>query len=397
MGYLCRNLPSLGWKPVVVCEQLPANHFEFLEHTAEVHAVSISDHDISRRPVISRVADSLFHHADRLIEQEAERIMPEHDFKAVLCSTYRLFPLRAAQAVARRHRLPLVADLRDILEEYAPADAVTRSLPTVFGMDRLIRRMVVSQYVRQRNRLIAQAACVTTISQWHVELLRQVNSHTKLIYNGFDETRFFPDYHRQDHFTITYTGRIVSLQLRDPSLLLQALSQLVRTGQLPPGDVQVRWFVDDASRQLLRDVLQPYPELQPMMLLADMQPATDVPRLLNESDIVLVLANRTQPDGPHGIMTTKLFETLATGRPTLCVRSDEAEIERLIQDTQAGLAARTAEQVSDFIKTSYAAWRNQSDSAAPTDVRLLKPYSRASQAAQFARILDSITQPTAQD
>ena len=62
----------------------------------------------------------------------------------------------------------------------------------------------------------------------------------------------------------------------------------------------------------------------------DYVPASEIPGVLNRSSILLQLANTFASDGPKGFMTTKLFESMAVGKPLLCVKSDESCLEATI-------------------------------------------------------------------
>ena len=68
---------------------------------------------------------------------------------------------------------------------------------------------------------------------------------------------------------------------------------------------------------------------------------SEIPNLLNQSSILLLLSNICDVNGPKGLLSTsKYFEYLAVERPILCVRSDEDLLEASIKKANAGIAAR---------------------------------------------------------
>ena len=87
--------------------------------------------------------------------------------------------------------------------------------------------------------------------------------------------------------------------------------------------------------------------------------ADKVPSVLNNSSILLQLANKADEHGPKGIMSTKIFEAMAVEKPLLCVRSDESFLEQLISKTRTGSSARTAEQAYDFILNQLNIWKKE--------------------------------------
>ncbi|MBP7965301.1 MAG: hypothetical protein KAZ12_01515, partial [Paludibacteraceae bacterium] len=108
--------------------------------------------------------------------------------------------------------------------------------------------------------------------------------------------------------------------------------------------------------------------------------------ILNQSSIVLVFSNRTKPEGPHGIMTTKFFEALGAERPVLCVRSDEGCLSAAIKETNAGLAGTTVEEVKAFIVEKYKEWKKTGYTHQPVDQNKKMTFSRQAQAQQFENI-----------
>ena len=176
MGYLCKYLSGEGWTPVVVTEQVPGDTFEFLCEGVDVTYVPASR--------MASQTDVFFGRKTARLERAAERKLAERPCDVVLCSTYREFPLAAARRIARRHRLPLVVDLRDIIEQYAGDEYLSHPLPRLFGVERIVARLFRARSLAIRNRALEEAKAVTTISPWHVEVLRQRNPHVHLIYKG---------------------------------------------------------------------------------------------------------------------------------------------------------------------------------------------------------------------
>ena len=91
-------------------------------------------------------------------------------------------------------------------------------------------------------------------------------------------------------------------------------------------------------------------------------------------------------------MTTKLFEALATERPLLCVRSDESYLERTIQETRSGVAARDANTAYRFILEQYQYWQEHGYTRIEPDREAIKRFSRKSQAEQFMNLFNQLNQ-----
>ena len=153
---------------------------------------------------------------------------------------------------------------------------------------------------------------------------------------------------KADKFVIQYTGRVLDLKLYDASLLCEALHNLDKNGIISENKFSVKFNTDENSAIRIRKLFSRF-SVEKYLNICNFVPQNEVPSLLNESSIVLVLTNKMDKNGPKGIMTTKFFEALAVKKPILCVRSDEAYLENLIVKTQSGIAARRVEEVENFI------------------------------------------------
>ncbi|MDR1523649.1 MAG: glycosyltransferase [Tannerella sp.] len=393
MGYLCKYLRRNGWNPVVVAEYVDENTFSFLGKDVEVSYIRY----YRRKGLAGKIewgmtflCDILFGYKDRRLYREALKKSEQHPFGLILCSAYRTFPLPAARRLARKTGLPLVVDLRDIIEQYAGNEFITHKLPGIFGLQHVIASVFRRRNLAVRNKILSEAACVTTVSPWHVSVLKAYNENTHLIYNGFDPDIFYPSNISADQFFITYTGRLFSVAMRDPGLLFQAVERLAGEKTITPGLFRLRWFVDDKSRRIIEAEVRTYPGVAAFMDYPGYVPAAGIPRKLNESAILLLLTNKTGAEGPKGIMTTKFFESLAVEKPVLCVRGDEGCLEDVINRTRAGLSAHNADEVYDFIKNHYLRWQEGKPCETNPDKNEIKKFSREEQARQFIGIFEQV-------
>lgn len=163
------------------------------------------------------------------------------------------------------------------------------------------------------------ADCVTTVSPWHVEVLKQYNPNVKLIYNGFDPELFYPQQIKTSRFIITYTGRLLSLAIRNPELLFAAIARLTEDKVIIPETFRVVWYTDQESRSIIRQEAEQH-GVQSFMDYHEYVPASDIPLILNKSSVLLSLTNKFDTSGPKGFMTTKFFESLAVENPSYAYR-----------------------------------------------------------------------------
>lgn len=391
MGYLCKYLARAGWEAAVLTEYVDDGAFAFLTGYAPVEYVrfyrakSRAGRKAERLLVLA--ADFLFHYKDRKMAAAGARLLRGGGFGAILCSVYRSFPLPAARRLARRFGLPLIADLRDIVEQY-PAQEYVAHPPRIFPwLDRQIVRLFRRRLLRDRNRALREAACATTVSPWHVEQLKAYNPKVELIYNGYDPELFYPARIRAKQFRLVYTGRLVSLGVRNPECLFQGVRLLADSGEIDPAVFRLCWYTDEASARQLRALAERY-ALAPWMDYYGYVPADEIPAILNQSSILLQLANKAGAKGPKGVMSTKLFEALAVEKPLLLVRSDESFLEETILRARAGMAARDADDVCRFVRLHFARWKETGYTYVEPCREVVQSFSRAGQAGQFMQVVN---------
>ena len=391
MGYLCKYLRLNGWNPVVITEYIDDDMFSFLKGNVDVTYVRYYRKKGFAGKIEwlwTMVRDILFDYKDNVMYKKALAVTSGRQFDLVLCSAYRTFPLQAAWRFAKTSGLPFVIDLRDIIEQYTGNEFVSHSLPRILGLEKVIMSVFRKKNIRKRNHILRKAVTVTTISPWHVSFLKEFNDDVRLIYNGFDSEIFYPVDTNPDKFYITYTGRFLSTAMRDPELLFQALEKLAADNVISRDMFVMRWFIDNKSRKIIMDDIGKYSGISEFMEYSEYVPAAEIPSILNESSILLLLTNKSDAYGPKGVMTTKFFESLAVCKPILCVRGDEGCLEEVINRTRSGLSAHNADEVYDFIKDHYLRWKDGNPHINDSDIDEVKKYSREMQARQFIRIFE---------
>jgi len=401
MGYLCKYIRSYGWEPTVVTETVEDEHaFNFLSNLCRVEYVNFytakKDKIRKRQWIFTMLRDFLFGYKDKRMYKAALNICKEESFDLVLCSSFNTFPLSAARKTAKKLKVPLVVDLRDIAEQYSGEEYLSNTISTMGKVGHLATTLFIKKRLRIRNNVLKKAQCITTISPWHVKTLNQYNRNVELIYNGYDPELFYPETIPTRHFIITYTGRLISTALRDPALFLEALSILIKERVIYPPDCQVHWYVDEASWKIIMGEAEKYNVLSYMNFKGYVSGAK-IPHILNSSSILLLLTNRSTTNGPKGAMTTKFFESLAVEKPILCVRSDESYLAEAIEESHAGLAATHVEEVCEFLKQYYKEWKENGHTHSSIDKDVLHRYSRKEQAGQFTSIFNKLISPVDKD
>ncbi len=373
MGNLCKFLH--GFNITVVAPDADLQKWPMdLPQNVTVHRFGLTS-KFAAVNLFYKLCNYAFSLDDRRLYAKASRALAGKKFDIVLCASFYIFPLLCGAKMAKKLQIPLVVDLRDIVEQYAQPVGLQR----VAGFFKLrwLNRW-------RRNRLLRSVDAVTTVSPWHVAELQKYNSRIRLIYNGFDADEFYPNAVKTDKFVITYTGRLLGGAYQNPTLFFEAMRTLCKEAKFRK-DVCVRWFVDGDSERQILSLTQQF-DLGDCTELNALVSATEIPNILRASSVVLVLTEKSTANGPHGVMTTKFFEALGCEKPVLCVRSDEGCLAEVVSQTNAGVAATNVEQVEQFIREKYAEWQQLGCTHQAVNQEEKAKFSRQTQAQQFAEI-----------
>ena len=238
--------------------------------------------------------------------------------------------LMVASRLARTHKLPWVADFRDLW-----VDNPYYSEP---GWRKRFDAIL-------EPRILRSAAGLVTVSPiWAEQLRRRHGKDVTVVYNGYAEEDFAPPALRADPgeiLTIRYMGSIYR-GFRDPAALFSAIALLpdqLRTR------INVEFFsdagdavLDAAAAHRVENVVAVKPRVPYRRALA----------LQMEADVLLLLQSSDQRD--EGNLPAKLFEYLYARRPILFIGYERGVAARLVIERRAGLVSNSPAQIHDQLK-----------------------------------------------
>lgn len=393
---LLRRLPEREWQVDVVSEEIIGDHLG--SHGSVEEESLLPVHSVERVVLAPDKGKPLYALVDALWQVKSERLwrhLVKHydltQYDLLVGMSYRTFPLPAVAELARRTGIPAVMDCRDIVEEYTPQGFLPAPLPEWLPARGMVYRWLRRRFIKSRTKALRRASAITTVSEWHRECLQQLHPERPVVCipNGYDEQLFVPTSESEPELPlrIVYTGRLLSLEMRDPTLLLEALQGERLKGWLARGTVEVHWYCDAASQQLLETLLEQYSaEVRACQQFHTMVPYGEVPAVLAAADILLLLGRKEQPEGPHGMVTTKLFEAMAMCRPILMVESDESVGARLLRAHGGALAATEVTEVTHFLEYHLERLSRGERLSEETFTESYRRYTREAMAESFAEL-----------
>jgi glycosyltransferase involved in cell wall biosynthesis len=294
-------------------------------------------------------------------------------FRAVLSSS----PPVTSHLIARELKLRFgVAWIADLPHLWSQNNSYTYSS---------LRRMVDR---RLELKTLSPADGLTTTSEPLAKKLGGLhrNKMVHAITHGFDPELVSSSPARlTKKMSITYTGSFDPV-LRPPSMLLEALYNLISRNILARENVEVRfygpeesWIDTQIDKYGLSGIVRQYGRI----------PMTEAQEKQRESQL-LFNPKWDDPQEP-GIHSLKLLEYLAARRPILATGKYPDVVDELLNETRAGTCVYSVADAEHALEKAYQEYEQTGKVAWHGDESKVNAYSQREMAGKFARILDSLT------
>jgi glycosyltransferase involved in cell wall biosynthesis len=318
-----------------------------------------------------------------LLEYPAVRkIVAQERPNVILSSSLPATAHLIANRLASEFRNPWVADFRDPWSH-------SYTLRRIYPLNRL-------ETALEKKTLRPACALMTVSEPIRDHLARLHQKPAYVILNGFDEeeearaeTRGSDEPASEGPvFSMVYTGNIYAGK-QNPSSLLNALTALMRRGLLSPQDIRVKFY--GRNLNVVSQALQSFPDLKDSVALLG---EVSHEQSLREQRVATALLFLEWEDlNDRGVLTGKIFEYLAAGRPILVCGPRGGAIDPLLKATGAGVVVTTSEEAQAVLANWISEFRQTGQLKSSVLPELLKPYSRRYQTGKVAEVLESVTHP----
>jgi glycosyl transferase family 4 len=385
-GCFAKFLPQHGWMPTVICQDWPVDRPDSdpdfvgaFPDSVEIHRIPPPpERGVYQRVLLRKLAPYVWPHRAPILwwrqaRQRIQSLLRTSKFDAIWATSDPLTPLALALDASHSARIPWVADIRDCLNVQRFGSWYKRSF-----------------FRRQERRLCRQADCVITVSEGLAEALRTITGMpVSIIPNGFDASLLPSEKQAPSHvFTVVYAGTLV-VGRQDPRPVFRALELCLSRGHIPKNEIEMIFLgtKPDSVRQAMTGV-------------SDQLPVRVLPRMPHraalafqtQASVLLLLAHAAE----QGIMTGKVFDYLAAGRPILAVPDDRHTTSKLLETTGAGVALTDVQTIARQLTDWYTRWRSNPVFNLQRNESEIARYSRSAQTGELARILNNLVITNAQ-
>ena len=218
-------------------------------------------------------------------------------------------------------RLPWIADFRDPWTEID------------YYNDLHLTRWADRKHHRLEHEVLTKADKVVTVAPDGARRLENLGAKDVVtIYNGFDRddnTQLTVE--ASESFTLTYLGVLSKVQ--NPENFWQAMGELVQANPTFRDSLRIKMIgqIDQSVVQSIKTHgLDEYTVFSPYIPHDKVSAAHR-----NSTALLLFLMPDSEPRS-KGLLTGKLFEYLASGRPILCIGPEDGDAAKILSETHAG-------------------------------------------------------------
>lgn len=276
------------------------------------------------------------------------------------------------QKLHKKFQLPWIADFRD---PWTNID---------FYKELNLTKLADKIHHAKEQQIISQADCVVSVTPtWCDEFASKNPKKIALVHNGYDEADVAG--HGvviDEEFSLVHIGSINAA--RNPNVLWTALRELVAENAEMASRIKIK-LVGNIEEVVYADIAAH--NLEAYVETVGYLSHKDAVAFQQKAQILLLLINNTP--NANGILTGKLYEYMASGRPTLAIGPTGSDIARVLQETGSGCIVGF-DDVAGMKQMLLEQFRKYKDGTLTSSASGYEKYSRRAQCGVMAGILDDI-------
>ncbi len=280
-----------------------------------------------------------------------------------------------AQNVHAACKIPWIVDYRD---PWTQID---------YFNDLHLTSLAKNTHLRLERKVLNECNHIVTVGKSMAEDLNLFTSVPKtVITNGYDDADFSEmQSNPSTDLNITYLG--VMNESRNPHAFWQALSNIKADKTIKPEKIRIHIAgqIDTSTEQSIRDA-----GLDEMVTRYGYVSHSKALELMQQAGILLLVINRTTNN--KTILTGKIFEYIASGKPILCIGPKDGDAADILSEVQNAHVFEydEVEAIESFIIESYRSAEN--GTLVASTVSKSSKYTRKSLTQKLANVLSQVTE-----
>jgi glycosyltransferase involved in cell wall biosynthesis len=391
-----KYLPSFGWQPIVIVprtsnETVEIDNVRVVEtdyqdmiskfmpksnNTGRKREVSSQEQtnkfiskSISLAGEIFAYPDSMKYWKKPAIDAACE-IIENEKIDAILSTSSPITSHIIAHDLKEKYDIPWVADLRDL-----------------WNLNPYINHNPIRRYFEKRLEMktFENVDALTTTTELAKQTLQSIHPNKKIVsvVSGFDPQDFEKTKQTEntERLTLMYAGSLYNGK-RDPSILFDAISQLMRENKIGSDGITVDFYGDNTN---LKELSQKYGITNNVDIHGRITQSEVLQHQMN-SDVLLLIS--WMDESEKMFIPGKIYDCIGCKKPILSIGYEEGSLKDLIDKTNIGYHVSDVDECKKAIYDYYTKYNKNELKYSGNE--FAEDYSLKNTAKNFSKILEEV-------
>ena len=391
-----KYLPSFGWQPIVIVPRTSNETVEMdnvrvvetdyqdmisrfmpkSENTGRKREVSGRDQTNKLVSKSLSVAGEVFAYPDSMkywkapAVEAASEIIENESIDAILSTSSPITSHIIAHELKEKYDIPWVADLRDL-----------------WNLNPYINHTFIRRHFEKRLEMktFRNVDALTTTTQLAKETLKGIHPTKKIItvVSGFDPEDFekTKQTRHSEKLTLMYAGSLYGGK-RDPSILFDSISQLIKENKIDPNKIVVDFYGDETN---LAELSRKY-DIEGNVTIHGRITQSEVLQHQMNSDVLLLISWMSESE--KMFIPGKVYDCIGCRKPILSIVYREGSLKDLIDKTDIGYHVSDVGDCKKAIYDYYTKYNKEELKYSGNE--FADEYSLKNTAKNFSQILEGI-------
>ena len=297
-------------------------------------------------------------------------IIENENISAIISSSFPVTSHLIAHDLKEKYDIPWIADLRDL-----------------WNLNPYINHTPIRNYFEKKLEIktFENVDILTTTTPLAKETLQGLHPTKKIVsvVSGYDAKEFknITQTEFTDRLTLMYAGSLYAGK-RDPSILFQAIDELLNEDKIVKDEIAVDFYGDTAN---LEELCEKY-GLSSNVGIHGKISHEDVLQKQANSDVLLLIS--WMDENERMFIPGKVYEYIASKKPVLSIGYPEGSLKELIEKTNIGYHVSTVDETKKAIYDYYYKYNNNELKYSGNE--FADEYTMENTAKNYSKILEEI-------
>lgn len=393
---ISKYLPSFGWEPIVIVpktsnETVKIDNVRVVEtdyqdmiskflptsnkKTGRKREVSSQEQSNKLVSKAISIAGEIFAYPDAMkywkkpAIEEASKIIENEKIDAIISTSSPVTAHVIAHELKAKYNIPWIADLRDL-----------------WNLNPYINQNFIKAYFEKRLEMktFENVDTLTTTTELAKKTLQTIHPDKKIVsvVSGFNPEDYeITQTKNTDKMTLIYAGSLYNGK-RDPSMLFDAISQLINENKIDRNKIVVDFYGDDTN---LKKLSVDY-GIEDNVRINGRITQQEVLQKQVDSDVLLLISWMNESE--KMFIPGKVYDCMGCRKPVLSIGYKEGSLKDLISETNIGYHVSDVSECKKAIYDYYVKYNN--NELTYNGNEFAEKYSLKNTAKNFSKLLEEL-------